>query len=89
MRLPEYDFWGEIINAALGILAFMRPMAPKLIIPHKLGMPLIDLLTLRAADDIRIEHAALDRKAAFRTILPRMALRGWRPLDIQLAETGG
>jgi hypothetical protein len=64
-------------------------MTPKLIIPHTLGMPLLDLLTLCAADDRRIEHAALDRKAAFRALVPGMALCGRRPLDIQLAETGG
>src|SRR5262249_10890450 len=69
LGLPQHDLWGEIIDAALGILAFMRPMAPKLIIPHKLGMPLIHLLALGAAHDIGIEHAALDGKAAFRAIL--------------------
>jgi hypothetical protein len=67
----------------------MRPKAPKLVIPHKLGMSLIHLLALCAADDIGIEHAALDRKAAFRAILPGVALRRRRPLDIQLTETGG
>ena len=73
-------------NRRPGILAFMRPMPPKLIIPHKLSMPVIYLFAFRAADDIGIEHAALDRKAAFRAILPGMALRGRRPLDLQLAE---
>jgi hypothetical protein len=63
-------------------------MAPKLIIPHKLGMPVIHLLAVRAAHDIGIEHATLDGKAAFRAILPGMALCRRRPLDIELAETG-
>jgi hypothetical protein len=62
-------------------------MAPKLIIPHKLCVPLIHLLALGAADDIGIEHAALDGKAAFRPILSGMALRRRCPLDIQMAET--
>jgi hypothetical protein len=64
-------------------------MAPKLIILHKLGVPLIHLLALGAPHDIGIEHAALDGKAAFRPILPGMPLRRRRPLDIELAETGG
>jgi hypothetical protein len=88
-RLPEHDLRGEIIDAPLGVLAFMRPMAPKLIIPHKLGMLLIHLLALGAPHDRGIEHAALDRKAAFRPIVPGMALRRWGPLDSELAETGG
>src|SRR5262249_39387644 len=88
-RLPKHHLRGEIIDAAVCILAFMRPMAPELIIPHKLCMPVIHLFALGAAHDIGIEHAALDRKAAFRPILPGMALRRRGPLDIELAETRG
>jgi hypothetical protein len=64
-------------------------MAPKLVILHKLGMPVMHLLALGAPHDRGIEHPALDRTAAFRTILPGLALRRRCPLDIQLAETRG
>src|SRR5262249_18285716 len=52
------------IDAALGILSFMRPMPPKLIISHKLSMPVIYLLAFRAADDIGIveqDHRGVKR----------------------------
>src|SRR5215813_12189674 len=62
-------------------------MPPALIILHKLGMLGIDLLALGAAHDIRVEHATLDRKPAFRQILPGMTLGNGRPVNIELAET--
>jgi hypothetical protein len=89
LGLPQHDLWGARIDAALGILACMRPMAPKLIIPHTLGVPVIHLLALGTPHDRGIEHAALDGTATFRPIVPGMALRGRRPLESQLAETGG
>src|ERR1044072_6965288 len=67
----------------------MRPMAPKLVILHNLRMPVIHVLALRAAYNIGIEHAALDRKPTFGPVLPGMPLHGRRPLDIELAKTGG
>ena len=79
---------GAIGDAAVRILAFMRPMAPQLIIPHQLGVPVRHLFAVRAAHDIGIAYATLAGKAACRPIVPGMALRRRRPLDIQLAETG-
>ena len=86
-RLPEHDLWGEILDIALCSLAFMRPMAPKLIIPHKLGMMVIHLLALGAAHDRGISYAALARKAAFRPIVRFRVKSHWTSSSYTVAAT--
>src|SRR6516165_4065281 len=73
--LPKDHLRGEIVHPSLGILAFMRPMPPKLIILHKLRMLAIDMFALGTAHDIGIQHAALNREPTFREVLPGMPLR--------------
>jgi hypothetical protein len=45
-------------------------------------------LALGAADEIGIQHAALDGKSPFGQILPRMALSNGTPLDVELRQAG-
>jgi hypothetical protein len=89
LGLPQHALRRERIEPAMRVLACMRPMAPKLVIPHAWRMLRIHALALRAAHPIRVEPPALDRAPACREMLPRMALGNGRPLDAQLAETGG
>lgn len=87
--LPQDDLGGEIRDPALGIVAFMRPMSPKLIVLHQLGVLLIPALTVRASDNRCIQHATFDSEAALGEVLPGMPLRDRGPRDPQLAETWG
>jgi hypothetical protein len=87
--LPQHDLRGESRDAAVGLLACRRPRAPQRIIPHTVGVPLRHLLALGAPHDRGIEPAARDGQAAFGALVPRMALRGRRPLASELAETRG
>jgi hypothetical protein len=64
-------------------------MPPKLILLPKLRLLVIHTLALWAAHDRGIQHPALDGEPAFGQVLPGMPLRDRRPLDAQLAETGG
>ena len=73
--LSQDDLRREVVDAPLRITAFMGPVPPKLVILDKLPMLRIDALALRAAHDIRVEHAALDGKPTFRQVLPGVPLR--------------
>jgi hypothetical protein len=66
----------------------MRPMPPELIVLHELRMLTIHLCPIGTSDHIGIQHPALDRKAAFRQVLPGVALRNRRPLNRELLKTG-
>jgi hypothetical protein len=72
----------------LGVLAFVRPMAPELIVLHELGMLPIHRLSIRTACHIGIQHPTLDREAPLSEVLPGMALGDRCSLDCQLCETG-
>ncbi len=84
---PKHHLGCEIVDSALSIPAFMRPVPPELVVVHELGMLPIDHHPFGAADDIRIQHPALDGKAAFRQVLPGMPLGDRRPLNRELLKT--
>jgi hypothetical protein len=88
-RLPQHDLRREIVDSALCVPALMGPMPLKLIIPHNLRMLVIHPLTRCAAHHIGVSHPTLDREPAFRQVLPGVPPRDGRPLDTQLAQTGG
>ncbi len=88
MRLAQDDLWRHIEDTPLRVGTLMGPVAPKLVVGHEPRMLLIHVLPLRTTDDVRIQHPALDGKAAFGQVLPRVALRDRRPLDRQLLKTG-
>ena len=80
VAFPSTTSGDEIVDSALRIPACMRPVPPELVIVHELGMLPIDHHPFGAADDIGIQHPALDGKAAFRQVLPGMSLGDRRPL---------
>src|SRR2546421_8689970 len=86
--LPQDDLGRQIVEPALGIRPFVRPMPPKLVVTHELRMLPIHLLPCRAAHATGIQHPALDAEAAFGEILPGMATRDGRPADGELIEAG-
>ena len=85
--IPEHHLRCEIVDPALRIPACMRPVPPELVIVHELGMLPIDHRPFGAADDIGIQHSALDGEAAFRQVLPGMPLGDRRPLNRERLKT--
>jgi hypothetical protein len=76
------DLGREIIDTALSLRAFVRPMPPELIVLHELAMPLIDQLSIGTACYIDIQPPALDSEAAFGQVLSRVAPCHRSPWDV-------
>jgi hypothetical protein len=86
--IGQNDFRRYVVESPLGVLTFMRPMAPALTVLHELGMLPIHRLPIGASCHIRVQHPTLDREAPFGEVLPRMSLGDRCPLDRRLRETG-
>jgi hypothetical protein len=87
-RLAQDDLWRYIEDTPLRVGALMGPVAPTLVVGHEPRLRLIHVLPRRAADHVRIQHPALDRKATFRQVLPGVALRARGPLDREWFQAG-
>jgi hypothetical protein len=85
--IAESHRWRQRGDPAPGVLAFVSPMAPELIVLHELRVLLVDQRPLRTAKDVGIQHPALDRETTFGQVLPGMALRDRGPLDRELFKT--
>jgi len=88
-RLPAPALRGERSDAPLGVRALRRPLAPQLLIPPTLGMPLLHLRARGAPHDSGSAPPALAGPAACRPMVPGRALRRRGPREIARAAPGG
>jgi hypothetical protein len=86
--IGQDDFRRHVVEPPLGVLTFVRPMAPELIILHELGVLPIHRLPIGAACHVGIEHPALNGETALGQVLPGMPPRNGSPADAELLKTG-